>query len=454
MDATQVASDIAGGKITAFKTMQNALSKAKELHNLGAIVKIDADIALSRAQKADKVSKKYRGCFHGVPFLGKDLGSSSFNLTTSGGVLALRKKLEADSSESDLFSKFHESGLITFGLTAVPELGLALTSEPTNELPALNPWNTEYSPGGSSGGAAAAVAAGIVPIAHATDAAGSIRIPAACCGIMGLKPSRGTSLGGPNFNNYLAGIAEEFVVTRSIRDLKNTLQILKKNNPYQRNSHSIKNLSKIGVYFPENCSEIQHKLFFNTVKKMKKRGFETVEIPSLDGFGRDSHEIARIILTAGLTECIDSFEINDNEICPLTSAIANEGRDMKSSTLFSAIRGVAKVSDSLDKIFDTVDVIFSPILANLPPKLGHFDFNSKNPSKHFASMESLAPNASIANIAGLPALAMPFGFENGFPVSFQLMSRIGSDLPLLELGEKLEQINGRKVFPFERPQLK
>ena len=176
-----------------------------------------------------------------------------------------------------------------------------------------------------------------------------------------------------------------------------------------------------------------------------------VKIPSLDEFGRDSHEIARIILTAGLTECIDSFEINDNEIHPLTSAIANEGRDMKSSILFSAIRGIAKVSDSLDKIFDTVDVIFSPILANLPPKLGHFDFNSKNPSKHFASMESLAPNASIANIAGLPALAMPFGFENGFPVSFQLMSRIGSDLPLLELGAKLDQINGKQVFPFERP---
>ena len=92
--------------------MQNALSKAKELHNLGAIVKIDADFALNRAQKADEVSKKYRGCFHGVPFLGKDLGSSSFNLTTSGGVLALRKKLEADSSESDLFSKFHFSQLL------------------------------------------------------------------------------------------------------------------------------------------------------------------------------------------------------------------------------------------------------------------------------------------------------------------------------------------------------
>ena len=97
-----------------------------------------------------------------------------------------------------------------------------------------------------------------------------------------------------------------------------------------------------------------------------------------------------------------------------------------------------------------MDVIFSPILANLPPKLGHFDFNKKNPSKHFASMESLAPNASIANIAGLHALSMPFGFEKGFPINFQLMSKIGSDLSLLELGQKLDQINGRKIFPFER----
>lgn len=450
MDATQVASDIAGGKITAFKAMQNALSKAKEYRNLGAIVKIESEAALAQAKKADETPKEYRGCFHGVPFLGKDLGSSAYNLTTSGGVLALRKILEKNKHESELFSKFHGSGLITFGLTAVPEFGLALTSEPPNELPAKNPWNIKYSPGGSSGGAAAAVAAGIVPIAHATDAAGSIRIPAACCGVMGLKPSRGISLGGPDFNNYLAGIAEEFVVTRSIRDLKTTLNILQKNNAADLKPFSSKSFSKIGMFIPENCSEIQRRIFFNTAKKMRERGFETVEISSLDEFGKSSHEIARIILTAGLAECLDNFEINDDDVLPLTGAIANEGRTMKSATLFSAIRGIAKVSNNIDKIFDNVDVIFSPILANLPPKLGHFDFNKKNPSKHFASMESLAPNASIANIAGLPALSMPFGFEKGFPINFQLMSKIGSDLSLLELGQKLDQINGRKIFPFER----
>ena len=450
MDATQVASDIAGGKITAFKAMQNALSKAKEYRNLGAIVKIESEAALAKAKKADETPKEYRGCFHGVPFLGKDLGSSAYNLTTSGGVLALRKILEKNKHESELFSKFHGSGLITFGLTAVPEFGLALTSEPPNELPAKNPWNIKYSPGGSSGGAAAAVAAGIVPIAHATDAAGSIRIPAACCGVMGLKPSRGISLGGPDFNNYLAGIAEEFVVTRSIRDLKTTLNILQKTDTVDLKPFSSKSFSKIGMFIPENCSEVQSRIFFNTAKKMRERGFETVEISSLDEFGKSSHEIARIILTAGLAECLDNFEINDDDVLPLTGAIANEGRTMKSATLFSAIRGIAKVSNNMDKIFDNVDVIFSPILANLPPKLGHFDFNKKNPSKHFASMESLAPNASIANIAGLPALSMPFGFKKSFPINFQLMSKTGSDLSLLELGQKLDQINGRKIFPFER----
>ena len=156
-----------------------------------------------------------------------------------------------------------------------------------------------------SGGAAAAVAAGIVPIAHATDAAGSIRIPAACCGVMGLKPSRGISLGGPDFNNYLAGIAEEFVVTRSIRDLKTTLNILQKNNAADLKPFSNKSFSKIGMFVPENCSEIQRRIFFNTAKKMRERGFETVEISSLDEFGKSSHEIARIILTAGLAECLD-----------------------------------------------------------------------------------------------------------------------------------------------------
>ena len=450
MDATQVASNIAGGKITALQAMEDAISKAKKYRELGAIVEIDAENALTLAKKADDTPKDKRGCFHGVPFLGKDLGSSSFNLTTSGGVLALKNKLEKTKPESELFSRFHKSGLITFGLTAVPEFGLALTSEPPGMQPAQNPWNNAYSPGGSSGGAASAVATGIVPMAHATDAAGSIRIPSACCGLMGLKPSRGTSPGGPEFNNHLAGIAEEFVITRSIRDLKKAFQVINTNTHFDQSSENEKDFSRIGLCASENSSELQHKLIYETANKLRKLNFQVVEMASPEKLGADSQEITRIILTAALAECLDNFEIKDSEISPLTASIAKEGRAMRASTFFSATRGIAKISNNLNEFFGNVDVIISPILSDLPPKLGFFNFNNEDPTSHFTAMEELAPNASLANVSGFPALAMPFGFENGLPIGLQLMSKIGTDLSLLELGQKLDQMHVISKISFNR----
>jgi len=340
--------------------------------------------------------------------------------------------------------------LITFGLTAVPEFGLALTSEPPGMQPAQNPWNNAYSPGGSSGGAASAVATGIVPMAHATDAAGSIRIPSACCGLMGLKPSRGTSPGGPEFNNHLAGIAEEFVITRSIRDLKKAFQVINTNTHFDQSSENKKDFSRIGLCASENSSELQHKLIYETANKLRKLNFQVVEMASPEKLGADSQEITRIILTAALAECLDNFEIKDSEISPLTASIAKEGRAMRASTFFSATRGIAKISNNLNEFFGNVDVIISPILSDLPPKLGFFNFNNEDPTSHFTAMEELAPNASLANVSGFPALAMPFGFENGLPIGLQLMSKIGTDLSLLELGQKLDQMHVISKISFNR----
>jgi len=450
LDATEVASRIAGGKITALEAMKSALSNAQKNKDLGAIIEISRSKALRLAKAADQKSPKKRGCFHGVPFLGKDLGSSPAHLIASAGVDALKNKLRLKKSNSELFSKFENSGLLTFGLTTVPEFGLALTSEPNGQKPARNPWNYNYSSGGSSGGAATAVAAGIVSIAHATDAAGSIRIPAACCGLMGLKPSRGTSPGGPDYGNYLAGITEEFVITRSIRDLKKAFNLLNSNIHFNNLPKKFNKKLKIGIFVPQNCSKLQRNMIKEVIDNLKSTQSEILQISSIGELGKASHEIARIILSVSLWDCLNNYEICDSEISPLSAAIAREGKEISGTELFSEIRRMAQITYKMNMIFDKIDVLLTPVLADLPPKLGHFNFEKTDSSKHFKDMEDLAPNASLANICGYPALTMPFGFTGGFPVGFQLMSKIGTDLSLLELGEKLDQITDKLIFPFER----
>src|SRR5262245_36662624 len=180
-DALSLARTIRSGQTTALAVMQATLERAAERADLGAVVAMDRQMALDAAQTWDMGRAAADGApFGGVPFLAKDLGNHARGLKVSAGSRAIAARTSAQSTDSELFARFRRAGLLPFGLTTTPEFGLCLTSEPPGGPIARNPWNLSLSPGGSSGGAAAAVAAGIVAIAHATDAAGSIRVPAAC----------------------------------------------------------------------------------------------------------------------------------------------------------------------------------------------------------------------------------------------------------------------------------
>jgi amidase len=148
----------------------------------------------------------------------KDLGARAAGLPTIAGARYFARHAVPATTDSDLVARLRRAGVVIFGKTTVPEMGLNLASEPVIGPIARNPWDPQRGAGGSSGGAAAAVAAGIVPLAHATDAGGSIRVPAAPCGVVGLKPSRGLIPQGPDFDNLLMGLASELVVSRTVRD--------------------------------------------------------------------------------------------------------------------------------------------------------------------------------------------------------------------------------------------
>jgi amidase len=439
-DATSLAAAIASGQVTAPMVMEASLAAAERDPDLGAIARIDADIGRAGSRGP------HGGPFSGVPFLGKDLGSAARGFPVAGGSKAVRRRQSGAGEDSALFARFRSGGLVPFGVTTVPEFGLALTSDP-----ARNPFDRSLSPGGSSGGAAAAVAAGIVAIAHATDAAGSIRVPAACCGLVGLKPSRGATPGGPHFGNHLMELASELVLARSVRDVATAFRLA--TGQTQGPSGDPITLTfepaiRVGLCLSGRSGPAQQQATRQAAEALRSLGHKVIDHPAPDTLGAAAHRIARTILSASLAEWLDALQITDGEVTPVAAAVAAEGRAMPASTLFAASREMAQISHAVWLLFDKVDVLLSPVLAGPPPVYGSFDMTRSDPAAHFAQMEATAPNAALANVSGCPALVLPFGTdEAGLPIGIQLMGPIGSDLAVLDLAEQLATLAPPVRFP-------
>src|SRR5580693_4002978 len=211
-DGLGLAALVAKKKVKASELVEEAIARATRLNpKLNAVV--FEDYARARKTASGKLPK---GPFTGVPFFLKDIFALCEGMPTRQ---ASRFFPNVPSDHDSLITtRFKNAGLIPLGKTNVPEFGLVPTTESKLYGPARNPWNLEHSTGGSSGGSAAAVAAGIVPLAHANDGGGSIRIPASCCGLVGLKPTRARMSYGPDFGDVLDGLANDHVVSRSVRD--------------------------------------------------------------------------------------------------------------------------------------------------------------------------------------------------------------------------------------------
>ena len=419
--------------------MAAAIKAEEAARPLGLVTRVSPELGHAGA------AAKPGGVFAGVPMLGKDLGSAAAGLATTAGSAALRRRLQDPARDCDLFARFRAGGLVPFGLTAVPEFGLALSSEPLDLPPARNPWNPDLTPGGSSGGAAGAVAAGIVAIAHATDAAGSIRVPAACCGLVGLKPSRGAMPGGPDFGNHLMGIASELVLARSVRDVAAAYDLCAGADPTPR---ALPDRPRIALCLSDRFGPAQQDACRTAAEALAALGCTILAVPPPDRLGQRSGAVARVILSVSLAEWLDGFSITDAEISPLSAAIAAEGRATPSAALFAASRTLAQITYAAAGLFDAADVLLSPVLSGPPPPIGHFDMRGTDPAAHFARMETMAPNAALANVAGCPALVLPFGQDaQGLPVGVQLMAPIGADRALLSLGARLSALAPARHFP-------
>lgn len=451
-DATELAAAIRRGSLSAAEAMQASLERAARRESLGAIAYLDAAMGLAAAHASDRERRSAPDHFSarpfaGVPTLAKDLGGPFAGLpVTAGSRLFERKGGEAD---SDIASRFRDAGFCLFGLTTSPEFGLSLASEPAIGPICRNPLDPARTAGGSSGGAAAAVAAGIVAIAHATDAGGSIRVPAACCGLVGLKPTRGAIPGGPSFGNHLAGIASELAVCRSVRDTALIFDRLSGNSrgpvPDPASTDIDNGRLRIGLLTdtgPTYSTEGDRLAAVeDAARAFESDGHAIVPLTWADfewSVTASSRAFADIV-SVNLAALIRTAAVEESRAEPLTQAFAVRGRAVSATMLWNTLSDSVLVSHRLWSLFDRVDCILVPMLASAPLAIGSFPSDHADTDLHLERMAAFAPLACLANISGFPALTLPFGQdEHAMPLPVQLIASMGQEPRLLSLAARLE----------------
>lgn len=449
-DATALAKAISSGQLTCREAMLASLRYAQKHESLGSIAYMDRDKGLATAEAVDALASEQRLAmpFAGIPTLGKDLGGpfAGFPMAAGSRLIARRGGLV----DSDLAERFRAAGFCFFGLSTSPEFGLSLASEPAIGPIARNPLAPELSAGGSSGGAAAAVAAGIVSIAHATDAGGSIRVPAACCGLVGLKPSRGVMPAGPHFGNHLAGIATELAVCRSVRDAADAFSALAgmARGPFPPVALQAKCekplrigvLSDTGSDLPTSQDRLL--VIEEAARYLGAAGHTLVPVPftAIEAIAAASRQSFIEIVCINLADTVVRFDLDASKTERLTQAVIERGLSLSARDVWHSLNAMLMVSRDLWRLFDGIDCIVSPILSSAPLPIGSFPSNHSDTELHFHRMAAFAPMASLANVSGFPAITVPFGSDRaGLPLPVQLMAPMGADNLLLHLAEQLEQ---------------
>lgn len=459
-DATALAQAICLGDLTASEAMTASLRKLQKNEFLGSVVYSSSQKGLQAAMNADnallKKSTKDGKVFGGVPTLVKDLGGpfEGFSARAGSKITPVDNKLD-----STLAERFRASGLCVFGTTTSSEFGLSLASEPSVGPPCRNPLNLDLSAGGSSGGSAAAVASGIVSIAHATDAGGSIRIPAACCGLVGLKPSRGAIPGGPSFANHLGGIASELAVCRSVRDAAHIFDAISgdtrgpfppvKHIPIDNGKLRIGMILETGEKYPTNCERVETVELAG--KSLEADGHDVVSLDwkQVEHLVDESARIFSTIITTNLAELENSTNWDFSKSELITQAAINRGHNISGVELWQFLNRMHLVSHDLWRVFNSFDCLLTPMLSTPPKPIGSFPTDHDNIDLHFERMTAFSPLATLANVSGFPAITLPFGEDvNALPLPIQILAPMGCEKLLLSLAARMEsELRWRHKFP-------
>jgi amidase len=442
LDAVGQAELITKKKATPVEVLEAAIRRIEALNpKINAVVADDFERARSRARE-----NHFNGPFTGVPFLIKDLDDFA-GVRTSFGARAMLQNIST--TTEPYVEACVATGINVVGKSNTPELGLTGTTESLALGPCYNPWNLKRSSGGSSGGAGAAVAAGIVPMAQGSDGGGSIRIPASCCGVFGLKPSRGR----------LKGSNDEFefsvngVLSRSVRDSAHMLAHTEREKPFPGYPQiglvtgPNKRRLKIGMYLKgasgqEPANDVTSAIL-STAQLCEELGHE-VRVAKLDFSGTQMAEDFLTLWASDPGQTVERFEkergrkatLQDFE--PLTMAFAAQYSGGGKEKVPAAAERLQALSKKVAEQIMPYDVLLSPVLATAPPMIGE-----QGPTIPFdellARVLGYVSYTPVFNVAGMPAMSVPLTWnEQGLPIGSQFAAKAGDERTLLELAYELE----------------
>jgi len=451
--AGELAGMVRAGELSARELVQASLDRIEALdEQVNAFVHVDAEGALAAA---DAVKSGDDRPFAGVPVAIKD------NVPVAGMPLTFCTKLFGDfrpGHDAALVRRLREAGMIIIGKTALPDYGILPTTESERNGPTRNPWDLERTPGGSSGGSAAAVAAGMVPVAHANDGGGSTRIPAACCGLVGLKPSRGRISKAPDLGEHFLTV--DGVLTRTTAETAALLDVLEGYElgdaswtppprvPYAESARAPEAL-RIGLTLKSplestGLDPIAEQATRDTAKLLEELGHHVEEVDPpwgepgmLELFSAAFAPMVCMTIVFG--SAVAGREPGADDLEPLTRMMWERSKGLGAPYFLAAMSQLQALARRVVTFCEPYDAILTPSLAQRPVEVGTMNGLLPDPDDTFRRSGQFTPYTALANVSGQPAISVPIAHgEDGLPVGAHLMGRPLAEDTLLALSAQLE----------------
>jgi amidase len=464
--AIELARLVRDGEVSATELVDASLERIDELNpGINAFILVDEDGARAAAAQIGPGDPRP---FAGVPIAIKD------EAPVAGLRLTLGSDVFGDHTpdfDSSTVRRIRDAGFVIVGRTNMPEMGILPVTEPRRYGATRNPWDTGRTPGGSSGGSAAAVAAGMVPVAHGADGGGSIRIPAACCGLVGLKPARGRISRAPTMGESF--LVTEGVLTRTVAESAELLDLLGGYEPgdatwappppdsFASAARSEPGKLRVGLAttpaLEGELDPVCERAARDAAELLESLGHEVSELPPAPWAGEDQLPVfSRVFGTSvsiGVTfgAALTGREPSPELVEPLTWELYQRTREMDGHAYVLAKIRLEALARQIVALWSEVDVLLTPALAQRPVPIGAIDSCAEDPWDEFRKSGHFTPFTALFNITGQPAISVPlFHGDDGLPLAVQLVGPPVGEAMLLSLAAQLEQA---RPWADRRPEL-
>jgi amidase len=450
----ELAGLVRDGQVSSRELVQASLDRIEALNDrLNAFIHVDGEGALAAA---DGISRGDDRPYAGVPIAIKDLTAVRGMPVTLGSDFLGDHRPRND---SHLVRRVRDAGFVLMGITNMPEFGILPVTEPRRYGPTRNPWDTERTPGGSSGGSAAAVASGMVPVGHASDGGGSTRIPASCTGLVGLKPTRGRISLGPELGDNFTTVAG--ALTRTVGETAEMLDLLEgyelgdatwappHHEPFAGAAAREPGRMRIGFTMQPPLEApvdaVNAAALRDATDLLVELGHEVEEFTpawSIPGLLQLFTVVfgAQISLGVSFGALLAGREPTPEDVEPLSWELWKGANDLPAVGYMAALTQLQAAARGIVLSLAAYDAVLTPALAERPVPIGEIDACSDEPMRDFARSGQFTPFTAVANVTGLPAISLPlFHGDDGLPTAVQLIGPPAGEATLLCLGGQLER---------------